>query len=349
MRRSLLERSDLEELMSSADCSQHVHKPAAEWDVNQRSLRLGVALYRMWDVDDARCTFRADFRIHATWMALPHETSASTVPEWNFSNSVEDFVVVDTEEPRLAFPGEPQGTAKSVVWTSSTRYRASFFRDHSTAQDAAFRRFPMDVHQLDIIVRIPRVHKQRLAVVDSDPLRSSCQSILTRADAGLVDFRVLDVNTWVYVNEPNASNYKPDFIVSITVARRATYYLICVFGPLMVIAMISVISFLMDSLADKVNLVLTAVLCVVAFKFTVAARLPILPSTTHLDRYIVSLYILFILMALCHVVENVLVLRGVLPQSAGVDFDLLSFNALAGIAFTVRASAGVVLRGAESP
>jgi hypothetical protein len=336
--------------------------PIMEWDSSHRVLRLGIALYRMWNIDDARCTFSADFRIHATWLALPEEgdgdgQSAPNVPDWNFANAVEDVVTVDSEPPRRIHPqSKVKGVSSSLsppslasgssgvlsrVWTCSIRYRGTFFRDHSSEQDAAFQQFPMDSHHLDVVVRVPRVNKQKIAAVEVDPTRNSCEAVLTRKDAGLVDFRILDVNAWVFVNEPSADNFKPDFIMSVCVARRAKYYLVCVYMPLVVISLMSLVSFLMDALSDRVNLVLTAVLCVVAFKFTVASRLPILSNATHLDRYIGSLYGLFVAMTLSHVVRHILLLRGsivstvdISSSGAGEAWDIVSFDGIAGLAFS---------------
>jgi hypothetical protein len=329
--------------------------PMTEWDGSHRVLRLGVALYRMWNIDDARCTFSADFRIHATWLALPEEgdgdgQTAPAVPDWNFANAVEDVVTVDSEAPRLLHPQSKAKGASSAsggsgvlsrVWTCSIRYRGTFFRDHSSEQDAAFQQFPMDSHHLDVVVRVPRVNKQKIAAVEVDPTRNSCEAVLTRKDAGLVDFRIFDVNAWVFVNEPSADNFKPDFIMSVCVARRAKYYLVCVYMPLVVISLMSLVSFLMDALSDRVNLVLTAVLCVVAFKFTVASRLPILSNATHLDRYIGSLYGLFVAMTLSHVVRHILLLRGSIVSTvdisgsgAGEAWDIVSFDGIAGLAYS---------------
>lgn len=363
---------------------------AMEWDEHRRVLRLGLALYRMWDIDDAKCTFCADFRIHATWLALPDEGSnlgsgmvaggdvsrtSPQIPEWNFANAVDDVAVVDTDAPRLLHPQSKGAGALSRLWTCSVRYRGTFFRDHSAEQDEAFRKFPMDSHHLDVVVRVPRVHQQQFAAVEADLTRNSCDAILTRKDAGLVDFCVLDVSAWVFVNEPTASNFKPDFIMSVRVARRAKYYLVCVYLPLVVISLMSLVSFLMDALSDRVNLVLTAVLCVVAFKFTVASRLPILSNATHLDRYIGSLYALFVAMTLGHVVRHILLLRGDIVSAVdiggsgtGEAWDIVSFDGIAGLAygalsvvlhtaavvqlyryeqFVATASSRVVLRGNE--
>jgi hypothetical protein len=87
------------------------------------------------------------------------------------------------------------------------------------------------------------------------------------------------------------------------VGRDSSYYVTNVILPVFLIIAISAVCFAIPDLGDRMQVVLTLLLTVVAFKFVITQDLPATPYMTYLDIYILVGYILMVLI----VIENAIV------------------------------------------
>ncbi len=60
----------------------------------------------------------------------------------------------------------------------------------------------------------------------------------------------------------------------------------------------------LDQFADRVNLVVTIILCVVAFNFSIAGKLPVVPTATHMHRYFFMQYVFLGLIGVANVIAH---------------------------------------------
>ena len=233
-------------------------------------------------------------RIHCNWNVrdCPKEAfpENSWRPETTFVNALDDVLLVDQS------PIESKGGGEM---TTSARYRGTF------AARCRYATFPMDRQTLSIVLRVPRVNRQRISAVEVDAQRCTTSTSLDTADAAPPDFHVVDLQCQVRYNDPGKTNFKPDFVVNVTLIRRSTYYLTTMYAPLACIVGMALNCFLvpLDQFADRTNIVITLILCVVAFKFAVASRLPAISTSTHLDKYFVFLYVFLVAVAIANVVS----------------------------------------------
>ena len=74
---------------------------------------------------------------------------------------------------------------------------------------------------------------------------------------------------------------------------------------------------------DRIGLLVTLILTYVAYKFSVSARLPLLPYLTLLDKYLLCLFCFYLSAGLETMLLQVLVQCGVPHDSLKVPWDLI--------------------------
>lgn len=94
-------------------------------------------------------------------------------------------------------------------------------------------------------------------------------------------------------------NRKPEFNVVVTVRRRPVFWLSAIVLPVFMCVLTAFDAFVMDVTehGDRMALVVTLLLTVVAIKFSLADSLPRLPYLTFLDRWLLSLFLMLIAIA----------------------------------------------------
>ena len=73
---------------------------------------------------------------------------------------------------------------------------------------------------------------------------------------------------------------KPFFTVRLGVRRRHGYWVTIVMTPITILAAVGSLSFVVPDKDVRVNLLVTMLLCVIAFKFSLSESLPRLPYMT---------------------------------------------------------------------
>jgi len=147
--------------------------------------------------------------------------------------------------------------------------------------------FPFDSHQLPIIVRIPRAaDRSHISALKLDEKRAPVRE-------GMALMTPIVLPEWT-IHQPGCQILANDFKVKITVPvrRLPNYYLTNIYKMMFLFTFLSLIVFLLDlkDLPDRVNMLLTLMLTLIAFKFAVQDSLPTTSYETLLDTYVLRCF-----------------------------------------------------------
>jgi hypothetical protein len=186
-------------------------------------------------------------------------------------------------------------------------YRSKNWLFHAKLQlDFVLNRFPFDTQKIRLLFRIPRVNVQNVRKVSTIFSATKAMQLHTKefAKHPLVAksdsaWHVLSVQKEVIILDPNEDNFKPEYHVSIEIQRESFYYVVNIGMPNALLAMIGFSVFLVPSteLVNRLTIILTILLTVIAFKFSVTDKLPVLSYNTLLDKY--SLILIFTIFMIC--------------------------------------------------
>jgi hypothetical protein len=174
-------------------------------------------------------------------------------------------------------------------------------------------RFPFDSQQLAIRIRVPRHRLQGVNSVRADgftrdpQLAAHCSpgEFVLRPDAATMAIRyagdpVESTPLGKSASDGGALNRKPEVLIVLVADRQPTYLLTMIGLPNLCCSLVGLDAFVMDpaSHADRMGIIVTLILTVVAFKMSVSERLPAIPYATLFDRWLLSLFFIFVLAAM---------------------------------------------------
>ncbi len=122
-----------------------------------------------------------------------------------------------------------------------------------------------------------------------------------------------DVHTHIEsVKEIRDRAHFSEFVMSINVERKSSFYIWKIILPLISLVMISWSVFWMlgDNLGDRMSVSITGILTVVAYQFITADILPRVPYFTFMDGFLTLSFVLMALTVLENIVVNILFLKG---------------------------------------
>jgi hypothetical protein len=177
----------------------------------------------------------------------------------------------------------------------------------------SLRMFPHDSQDISIVVRVPRHRLQGVADISFHSV-SREPTLLCDDEFELISMEGSARHAAVHSldwegDEPeaedggaltrNLSNLKPEFVVQIRLRRRPQYWLWCVVVPTLCSVLVGFDALLMEPSDhnDRMSLVVTLMLTVVAVRFTVNDKLPRLPFLTFLDCWLLLLFFTLVLLA----------------------------------------------------
>lgn len=238
-------------------------------------------------VDEKNETFEADIYIGFRWKdeRLKHggkeplffaEDAARAKLEEIWSPQVE---FVNTAKPDITnevLNIEPDGTVFLQMGLTS-EFRADF----------DLRRFPFDHQHLDVVI-------SSFAYTANDLVFEADQENLGYTQEGNFEgSRVTGLtaetsNSKVAIWNDIYSNYR----ATISIDRNTTFYFYTVFGPVVLIFLISCAVYLVppDQFSDRVSICITALLACIATQFALSFNLPQISYLTLIDRLFVNTY-----------------------------------------------------------
>jgi hypothetical protein len=114
--------------------------------------------------------------------------------------------------------------------------------------------------------------------------------------------------------------------IVLRVERLASFYFINIALPVFLLGVISFMSFVLGltALNDRLNLTVVILLTIVAFRFSVAAYLPVTSSFTLLDKYLTIALVYPCAVALTHTIVYLLV-NNLLPFASALSAQAVNF------------------------
>jgi len=306
--------------------------PNDRQDTTFKGKWVGIAykMVKIQHVDDATYTFDADFFLYMTWDDpklvgvekgkkyakddLPWEPKLSFKNDINFDIVSESFWVQNSEK----------GTVDS-----SMRIRGTFF-EHLELEN-----FPCDRQNLRLFVNT-FYHKDNCRFYQRDDRPNSFAA--NRFPMSEWEFEEDSVELrW---NKVASGNTYYNYIINCPLRRRHEFYTQNTIITNAMLLTMGAGSFWFDisSIDNRLNYIVTLALTAVAFKFLMTDRLPRVPYSTLLDKY---LYLIFLQLTLLTIA---LVIIGVVPDmNLKVQLNLIFFLIYIGTGFVEVVGAMIVV------
>jgi hypothetical protein len=269
-------------------------------------------------IDSARQTFSANLVLVLRWRdpSLAHRHAETRTyalekiwhPRWLIAN--------EADSVRRSLP-----EAVDVAPDGSVVYRQRLLGAFSQALD--LHRFPFDRETFRVHLVLPGHRPEEIEFVPDEAAVAIGlpQAAGAAGELTLQDWRVTSVGArpLPYVVSPGleVAGYSVEFAAE----RRAQYYVLRVFLPLLLIVLMSWSVFWIDpsQTAPQVSVAVTSMLTLIAYRFAVGADVPRLPYLTLLDRFILAGSLLVFLSLVEVLITTTLSLRSRIEAARAVD------------------------------
>ena len=214
-------------------------------------------------------------------------------------------------EPCGSIPG-------SYSYTFKFRTKGSF------SEELELMSFPFDVQSLSVSVALTKPCSLAKFIVNySDPSVYNYGLFMLNNIYMVIFKDILIANLDMSDPMLSSSNFIfPQISYRVLFLRRPQYYLSNIASPVMILTVMSFLSFVVESdgsklsIADRLSVTLTLLLTSVAYKFVVASSLPQVSYLTYLDFYVLTCFGVQVLIALLNVLFPYLEYRAsILGQS----------------------------------
>ena len=271
-----------------------------------RKVYISFHIIRISDIDSAQQIFNADFYLRLRWFDPKYTAQPMGMltepPDWrplvDLVNAKEYSVDLDVN-PKLVGPGILQVTK---------RYRGTF------SAGMELHTFPFDVQNLDIVIEDGESDASKLEWVleshgtgDVQTLRErnglgSPEEVFDLQRAELPEWKVLAIHAergrhvYSFLGDLPFSRFKIEF----TLARQARFYEVKVILVMVVIVVMSWLSFFLkpESLGERGAICMSALLAVIAHNYVVSTILPPISYLTTLDYLMLGAMALVLFAAL---------------------------------------------------
>ena len=268
-----------------ADAPRLIERPNAGAGPTQVSV--GIGIIDITSIDSAQQNFTADVAVVLQWKDPRLAHTGSGIAHYPLDQIWDPRVVIGNETNSVtrrlvdSAEVEPDGTV-----TYRQRYVGSFI------QSLRLRSFPFDKQTFQV----------RLAALRYGPGEVNFVPNQKWVDAGLrqaggiapeitlPDWTVekWEIKTFVYALAPGLEN--SGYVFEFTALRNVRHYILKVILPLVLIVMMSWAVFWIDpnTSNSQINIAVTSMLTLIAYRFAVDSQLPRLPYMTRLDVFILT-------------------------------------------------------------
>lgn len=291
---------------------------------SSKQLILSARVYGIDKIDTIAMTFDIDWRVFVAFKTPPED--ADWEPELGthvlFQNCIGEIKVIDSA---------PSSQSRNFEGFKRKNWRVKLTVSHNFT----LFNFPVDIQQLPVLVRIPRVKENGIQFVSiaSDECRIQTFGKMQHSwnFIKLDTCMLLDhLGMKERVKDPRefdlfTTKSKSEFAFVITVQRRFSYYVanIAIPNSLLVSTNFSIFCIEYVDIASRMQIILTILLTAVAFKFSVASLLPVLSYQTALDSFCLGLLAFVLISAL----ESIIISK--MPYNTANIIDHITVAVLA--------------------
>ena len=259
-------------------------------------IAFGFKIFRLQSIDLVTKVYLLDFALYVSWKPGTDRQS-SWVPAFYITNQVGSL-----READRCVEARDDGSVELFV-----RYEASLSCDLDLCH------FPFDKQCFQVIIRVPRLQAQGLAVPTIDERCVDAKNILeevyqaTGADGKLRLDEYAVVGLHSHVRCSGKQQQKAEVVIELDLKRNSGYWTKNVVLPVSLIVALVFDVFLMEvkDHSGRIALVLTILLTVVSYRFMINDRMPVTSYGTALDQWLVHCFLVIVAVA----VESMLVLQ----------------------------------------
>jgi hypothetical protein len=288
-----------------------------DFDLIRRPIdvRVGLKIDQITDVDQKAENFTAVADLRLEWqdprLAFSPDTCQCAFKPFT-QKEFDDFLI----ETGSIWPDFVITNQQGNRWTqnkSAVIYpdgRATYMERFTTtfqAPDFNFKKFPFDTQQF--YVRVRSLFPEEFYLYSND------------ADyTGMGD--QLGEEAWIFTDTETtitSVDNKPQFNFRFETVRQLTYYITRIFIPLLLIIIVSWITFFLKDYGKRVDVTAGNLLLFIAYNFTIANDLPRLGYLTFFDKVLISTFGISVLVVVYNVVLKRMEVNGRGKQANRID------------------------------
>jgi len=289
------------------------HPPPQEGGVR---VKFNARLYKLCDVTQTDQSFTVDIGVYVRW----HDDRLKDVPPESLKKLLEDceFEDIPIWKPKFVAEGtleEPfvHDLALQLKEQNGTVGTVEIYKRMNAKFDVGYldlHEFPFDEKTFALVWRVPRHEQQGIGMVvcQSDGPLKIPEDFIHHDEYSIVELKMFVQYAGKVATETSCcmtkANKKPEFVVEIKAERQPYFWLFVIILPNLCLTIIGLNTFLIVVDADdptwfqdRMDFVVTIILTVVAYKFSVNDRLPVLPYLTRLDKWLQAMFAFFIVAA----------------------------------------------------
>ncbi len=252
-------------------------------------VKVGVELDQITNVDQVSENFAVVANI---WMEWNDPALAFSPDECNcrvkIYRSIDDFVAAEGSRwPEFTlYNQQAQRWTQNQIIVVQPNGTATYFEHFWTTLQAPefnFRAYPFDTQEF--FIRIDSLYPEELYVYEPWPEKTAVGTQL-----GEEEWYITSSDTNISTIEITTQNSRYSF--NFIAARHLTFYLLRILLPILIIILLTYITFLLKDYAKRADIAAANLLLFIAFNFTIAGNLPHLGYLTFLDSILIATFVI---------------------------------------------------------
>jgi len=252
-------------------------------------VEVGVELDQITDVDQVSENFAVVANIWMEWtdpaLAFSPDECGCRVKIYR---SINDFVAAEGSRwPEFTLINQQvqRWTQNQIILVQPDGTTTYFERFWTTFQapDFNFRAYPFDTQ--DFYIRIDSLYPEELYVYEPWPEKTAVGTQL-----GEEEWYITSNDTNISTVQITTGNSRYSF--HFAAARHLTFYLLRILLPILIIILLTYITFLLKDYGKRADVASANLLLFIAFNFTIAGNLPHLGYLTFLDAILVATFVI---------------------------------------------------------